>query len=93
MLFPPNTPLLPPVSRPRRHPLSSDLEPDISKRIATFAPNNTWLNKHCPLASAALCKQLERQAEDIAAHLREVTNGHVTPLRMQLFFKIDRNNK
>ena len=75
----------------QRNNLNSETQPLVSK-VATFS-GDMWLNKNCPMAGGALWSRLEKQCDDIVAHLKEVTHARITPTRMEFFFKIDKVNK
>eukprot|EP00798_Chlamydomonas_sp_ICE-L_P008267 gene8267-1536_t len=71
--------------------LISQAEP-LEKKIATFG-FDTWLNQHSLIMSMSLKSQLEKLCESVVRHLKDVSQSSVVVAKMELFFKIDHDNK
>ncbi|GAX72721.1 hypothetical protein CEUSTIGMA_g177.t1 [Chlamydomonas eustigma] len=61
-------------------------------RIASFSAS-MHLHDHMPIPHGALRSRLEEQCDVVMSHLRDVTKGSFRCARMDLFFKIDVENR
>jgi hypothetical protein len=75
------------------HVLDNDKQP-LPDRMASFDSNTFWLSTHQPLpADSAVVQRITGMCENVVKHLRETSAGRISVARMQLFFKVDVNNK
>eukprot|EP00200_Dunaliella_tertiolecta_P019128 CAMPEP_0202403126 /NCGR_PEP_ID=MMETSP1128-20130828/4733_1 /ASSEMBLY_ACC=CAM_ASM_000463 /TAXON_ID=3047 /ORGANISM="Dunaliella tertiolecta, Strain CCMP1320" /LENGTH=806 /DNA_ID=CAMNT_0049007321 /DNA_START=271 /DNA_END=2691 /DNA_ORIENTATION=+ len=74
--------------------LLSDMTKPLSSRIASFENANFWLNSHQMLPEGSVVvERLTAQCEAVVNHLRDTTSGRVSVARMELYFKLDSNNR
>ena len=69
-----------------------DPKQPLEQRLMTWE-GPLWMTDYCQLPPGVLPQRLSVLCSNIAHHLQEVSQGHVVIARMQLFFKIDRENR
>ena len=80
------------VSRAVNRHLVEDRRISLWKKMCTFE-GPSYLAKEDSVNSPLLTQRLRKMADDIVNHISAISGGLITIHKMELFFRIDDNNK
>lgn len=68
--------------------------PPLHELVASFAPGTpAWLHDHSQVTCGAIKSRLQAQCDAVASHIADVSSGKALVCRMDLFFKVDVQNR
>lgn len=68
--------------------------PPLHELVASFAPGTpAWLHDHSQVTCGAIKSRLQAQCDAVASHIADVSSGRALVCRMELFFKVDVQNR